>query len=153
MPGKDIVQLWDVAVHAEPLRWEKVAKKKRLQDILELIPYFYGGKPRFRLTLTAMKDIPHQRSAAWTPCFQNGNRTGDVLTIRTMNKGDSITVDVGDKLLGYTGDCTLAVGMIPSDPTATVYAFRIVAWEDLILRTFLGTLPVVIGILIGKFVL
>lgn len=145
MPGWQAVSFDKpaVAIEAKPRSWWR-------KGLLQLAPYLYGSKPKFRLTVTARADLPQPEPLYWFLKFSNSDQTGHQLLLPVMQMNQSIIVDVGDRLLGFTGDTTLGVTTCHNPESYhTLYSFRAMVVEDLVRDVFLGVLLGVLAFVLG----
>lgn len=133
----------DVTVEAKP---KSVWRKGRLQ----LLPYLYGNKPRFTATVTANRDLVDPKPLCWFLLFSSGHVTHHPLELPDMREGGRLSFDVGDRLLGFTGDTLLAMcpGDHPGKSYHALYTFRTIAVEDVLRDVIIGGLVTALGILI-----
>ena len=112
-------------------------------------PIGKGAPPRFVLNVTNLGGAPRERKTInWFVKFSSGDFTGGVVSIPPLQKDGSVDLEIGGKLLGFTGDTLLALPVELPSPNLvryeTVYAFhtRPKTWFFLV---------VVAGILAGIF--
>ncbi len=111
-------------------------------------PYWQASKPRFILTITREGSPAQQQPVNWFVRFATGDFVGGQVSIPPLQTKERVTISVGGKLLGFTGDTLLVlpVDLISSKPLRyeTLYTFHTTprAWVFL---------AIVAGLLAGLF--
>lgn len=145
MPGWQAVSFDNpaVSVEAKPKSW-------RREGLFQLVPYLYGSKPQFQLTIAARENLVQPSELYWFLRFSSGDETGHQLLLPPMQKDQSINIDVGERLLGFTGDTILGVRTAyVARSYHTLYSFRTMAPEDLARDLLIGALLVALTFVLG----
>ena len=141
MAGGELVDLEGYQLAAKPLsRWRRFTR--------DFWPYWQAQKPRFLLEVTRIGSPAQSATITWFIRFVNDQVTGEQVVVPPLQTGDSISLNVGGKFLGYTGDTLLVIPTNLSssspEPYRTLYAFHTTpkVWISL---------AIVAGLLAGLF--
>lgn len=74
------------------------------------LPYFKGAKPKFKLVVKRLPNPQQIHQFNWFIKFSNGDTTGNIVRIPQLVPSKEYEVDIGDKLLGFSGDTILGIG-------------------------------------------
>lgn len=130
MAGGQEVEVFSYKFTARP--------KSRLRRIFrDFLPYWQSSKSYFEVTVTKIGNPPPMKPprpdvelrVLWWIVFQGGHHTGHFIDIPPLEQGQSITLTVGGRLLGFTGDTLLVIpSQVPEaqkpDPYHTLYCFH-----------------------------
>jgi len=111
-------------------------------------PYWQAQQPRFLLEVTRTGLPTQSATITWHIRFANGQVAPAQLVLPPLQTGEKISLKIGGRFLGYTGDTLLTVpeNLSSSDSTYyhTLYTFNTTpkAWISLV---------VVAGLLAGLF--
>lgn len=114
----------------------------------DFLPYWQASMPKFVLEVVRVGPPSQNQTITWFVRFANGQATNGQENIPPMQTGESVSLKVGGKLLGYTGDTLLILPVdlssLSAEPYHTVYAFHTMpkVWISL---------AVVAGLLAGIF--
>jgi hypothetical protein len=136
MVAKEKVPLGGIEFSIEPTN--KLRMKLERWHIY--LPYFHGGKPKFKLVLTRLSEAPQIHTVYWLMIFSNGDRTKNELEIPELEIGDKRERVIGDKLLGYVGSTNLVISQFHNNNYHTLYSFRTVAPEDFMVPALISAL-------------
>jgi len=127
MVAKEKIPLGGIEFFIEPAN-----KIRRLLEHWHIyLPYLHGAKPKFKLVLSRLSDTQQISSVYWCMEFSNGHKTIDELKIPTLVTRETRELEIGDKLLGYTGNTAVGITLLRNKKYYTLYSFRTVAQEDL----------------------
>lgn len=126
MVAKEEIPLGGIKFFIEPAN-----KIRRLLERCHIyLPYLHGSKPKFKLVLTRLTDTQQISSVYWWVQFSNGHKTEDEIKIPTLVTSENRELEIGNKLLGYTGNTAVCI-KAGDKKYYTLYSFRTVAQEDL----------------------
>ncbi len=145
LPAWQPVDWGGFKISAKPKSWWR-------RWILQLLPYWYGAKPKFELFFerlsapTQPKGLDQLEEFEWFIRFLPGDVTGHVIKVPQIKLGETYKAEAGDRLLGFTGDTLLGIWTEKDKGTYhTLYSFKVIALEDL----FVGILLTVIAALLA----
>jgi hypothetical protein len=102
MAGGQSVEIFGYRFAAKPrsiLRWLS----------LDFLPYWQTSRPEFLLTVTRTGPPSQQATLSWFIKFPGGHQTGHQETVPALQTGETHTLRVGHRLLGFTGDTLLVI--------------------------------------------
>lgn len=142
MAGGQAVALYGYQFTARPLSWWR-------RFTHDFVPYWQASRPKFVLTVTNLQGAPTRgKTIKWYIKFATGTFTGEQELVPALETNESVNLEVGGKLLGFTGDTLLILPtVLDADAPAryeTVYAFHTTSKSWVFLA-------IVAGILAGAF--
>jgi len=141
MAGGKPVYLGGYRLIVKPLaRWRRFTR--------DFWPYWQAQQPKFLLQVTRTEKPAQSANLTWHIRFGNGEIAATELTLPPLHTNESITLQIGGRFLGYTGDTLITVPtkLYSSDPYPyhALYTFNTTpkVWISLV---------VVAGLLAGLF--
>ena len=141
MAGGKSVDLDGYQLIVKPLsRWRRFTR--------DFWPYWQAQKPKFLLEVTRTGPPAQSVTITWFVRFANGQVAPGQVILPPLQTSDKISLEIGGKFLGYTGDTLLVVPKDLSssspEPYHTLYTFNTTpkVWISLV---------IVAGLLAGLF--
>jgi len=153
MPAWQTIENWGgFKIYAEPVGWR--SKRIRGKPIFKWLacvwPYRYGTKPRFTIIFERL-DTPEQYTEfVWFLQFPGGLKTGQHINVPQLEPKQPHKEPAGDRLLGWSGDTILGIRHPGDEGFHTLYSFRVVALEDVIVGLSIAGAAVLLGFILGK---
>jgi hypothetical protein len=113
--------------------------RKVLEQLHIYLPYFHGAKPKFKLVLTRQSESQQIHTLYWFIRFSR-DQVMEELKIPELTTRQKIELEIGNKLLGYTGDTNVNIALSPNKeaPYYTLYSFRTIAQEELTMTALIA---------------
>ncbi len=130
-------------ISAKPVGW-------RNKRIFKWLPYIYGGKPKFIITFKRLDKPEQYTQFDWLLLFPGGVTTHQPFNIAQLQPDDVHEELAGDRLLGLSGDTILGIQQQGDRGFHTLYSFKVVAVEDLVVSALIAVVAVLLGFVLSK---
>jgi len=153
MPAWQTIENWGgFKIYAEPVGWrsKRIRGKRIFKWLARVWPYRYGTKPRFTLVFERLNTPDQYTQLEWFLYRVGALTTGLQIDLPQLPAGEIYTMPAGDRLLGWSGDTILGIQQQGDRGFHTLYSFKVVAVEDLVVSALIAVVAVLLGFVLSK---